>query len=157
MQTDSIEGERDPSTICDLFSNKYRKIFNRCRNNMSKSKLNEKQKTRILLRFSLVDVRNAIARLNPTIGPDNIHTNHLKLGSDLFVELIANLFSSFIIHNYIPTVMLKGIITPIIKDKHGDITKMDNYRPIMSSSVFLKTFEYCLLEKIESYVTLNDR
>ena len=124
---------------------------------MTKTKSTERQRTRILLRFSIDDIRGAISQLNPTIGHDNIHANHLKLGSNLFIELIANIFSSFIIHNYIPTVMLKGTITPIIKDKLGDITKMDNYRPIMLSSVFLKVFEYCLLKRIGSYISLNDR
>ena len=85
---------------------------------MTKTKSTERQRTRILLRFSIDDIRGAISQLNPTIGHDNIHANHLKLGSNLFIELIANIFSSFIIHNYIPTVMLKGTITPIIiKDK----------------------------------------
>lgn len=157
VETNSVEGETDPSNICYLFSEKYKKIFNKCTDNMTKLKLSEKQKTRILLRFSIDDVRSAIRHLNPTIGHDNIHTNHLKLGSNLLMELIANLFTSFIIHNYIPTIMLKGIITPIVKDKFGDITKIENYRPIMSSSVFLKAFEYCLLDKISPYVSLNDR
>ena len=140
-----------------MFSDKYKKVFNKCVNNVNKMKLSEKQRTCILFRFSCDHSKNAISWLKPTIGPDNIHANHLKICSDLFMELISSLFTSFIIHNYIPVVMLKGIITPIIKDSHGDLSKMDNYRPIMSSSVFLKVFEYCLLDKISPYVTLNDR
>ena len=46
------------------------------------------------------------------------------------------LFTSFIIHNYIPSDMLRGVVIPVIKDKFGDISMIDNYRPIMSSSVF---------------------
>ena len=157
IHTNIIENESDPSIICNMFANKYEKIFNKCKSDVNKHLLSEKQRTQILLRFSVQDVKNAISSLKPTIGHDNIHANHLKLASNLFIELLSNLFSSFIIHNYIPKVMLKGIITPIIKDKYDDITKIDNYRPIMSSSVFLKVLEYCLLEKINPYVTLNDR
>ena len=53
--------------------------------------------------------------------------------------------------------MIKGIITPIVKNKFGNLCSSDNYRPIMNSSVFLKLFEYCLLLKIEPYIKLNDR
>ena len=53
--------------------------------------------------------------------------------------------------------MLRGVITPIIKDRFGDLSNADNYRPVMSSSVFLKVFEYCILNRIEPYIRLNDR
>ena len=157
VQHDNIEHENNPFIICNLFSDKYKKIFNNCKSKVSKLKLNEKQRTSILLRFSIGDIRNAISCLKPTIGYDNIHANHLKICSTLFMELISNIFTSFIIHNYVPVEMLKGIITPIIKDRYGDLSKIDNYRPIMSSPVSLKVFEYCLLDKISPYIALNDR
>ena len=79
------------------------------------------------------------------------------MSSDLFNELISKLFFSFVVHSYIPIAMLRGSITPIIKDRFGDHSSSDNYRPVMSSSVFLKLFEYCLLERIEPFVKLNSR
>ena len=53
--------------------------------------------------------------------------------------------------------MIRGIVTPVIKDKLGDCTSSSNYRPIIISSVFLKLFEYILLSKIEPFFKLNDR
>ena len=53
--------------------------------------------------------------------------------------------------------ILRGLINLTIKNQFGNILSSDNYRPIMSSSVFLKLFEYCLLEKIKNNVVLNDR
>ena len=53
--------------------------------------------------------------------------------------------------------ILRGLINPTVKNQLGNILSSDNYRPIMSSSVFLKLFEYCLLEKIKNTVDLNDR
>ena len=49
------------------------------------------------------------------------------------------------------------MINPRVKDKYGDVSNSNNYRPVMSSSVFLKLFEYCLLQKIEKSIKLNDR
>ena len=75
----------------------------------------------------------------------------------MLLEFITNIFSSFVLHSFIPLVMLKGVITPIVKDKFGNMTSSDNYRPVMSSSIFLKLFEYCILAKIDPYIQLNDR
>ena len=156
-----IDGVDDPDTICENFSVKYSKILNKNNNNMPehfiKYNLSDKDKQSIILRLSVKDIKRAVNCLNPGIGFDSIHSNHLKLQSELFYEIISMLFSSFIIHNYIPESMLRGIITPIIKDKFGNLEDSDNYRPVMSSSVFLKIFEYCLLHKLEPYINLNDR
>ena len=53
--------------------------------------------------------------------------------------------------------MLHGVITLIIKDKFGDLRYSDNQRHVMSSSNFLKVFEYGLLHRIEFYINLDDR
>ena len=47
--------------------------------------------------------------------------------------------------------ILKGIIGPTVKDRYGNLNKSDNYIPVISSSVFLKLFEYCLLNKIKFF------
>ena len=81
----------------------------------------------------------------------------MKFESTLLVDLLACLFTSFVVHSFVPAVMVRGIITPIVKDKFGDLSSSSNYRPVMTSSVFLKVFEYCLSDKMSPYVKLNDR
>ena len=89
---------------------------------------------------------------------DGIHSNHLKFCPDSYRFLISELFSSFSRHEYVPSNLIKGIISPTIKDKFGDFKSSDNYyRPVMLSSVFFKLLEYCLLPKISPYIQLNDR
>ena len=51
-----------------------------------------------------------------------------------------------------PLDMLHGEIRPIIKDKKVCKSKLENYRPIMNSSVFLKVFEYLLLPILQKYL-----
>ena len=93
----------------------------------------------------------------PCIGLDGIHSNHLKLGGNALKSFLSRLFSSFICHGHIPELLLKGEIRPIIKNALGDKHSSENYRPIMSSSTLLKTFEYCLLFKLKRHVKLNTR
>lgn len=161
MSPSEIDGKSTDEDICQIFSEKYKLIFNR-KQDLEKSTsrlpgLSYKTKVEILLRFSKDDVKEAIGRLNFGIGFDMIHSNHLKFATELFIEFLAMLFTSFIVHGFMPIDILKGIITPLVKDKFGSLSTSNNYRPVMSSSIFLKLFEYCLLQKIDPYVKLNDR
>ena len=153
-----IHGCCNREEIVNIFSAKYKDIFNKNENkqNMKTANISEKKKE-ILLRFSVSDISKCILMLKDNIGFDKIHSNHLKIQSHVFNELLANLFTSFLMHSYLPSEMNYGIITPIIKDKFGDATDSENYRPIMSSSIMLKLFEYCILTKIEPFLPLNDR
>ena len=100
---------------------------------------------------------NAIKKLKTGIGPDMIHANHLKICSDDCVKMITYLFNACLVHRYTCIDILKGVINPTIKDKLGNINDSNNYRPVMLSSMFLKLFEYCLIEEIQRKVILNDR
>ena len=86
-----------------------------------------------------------------------MHSNHLKHGPYELINLLSKLFSAFISHSFLPAYMIYGSIKPIIKNKLGDKEASDNYRPVMSQSTFLKTFEYCLKTKIENLISLNER
>ena len=157
-----IDKERDPKSIADLFSRKYKEILDFQGNQLSNAQdfitdLSEVKKEIFHNLFSREDIHSAIKKLKPSIGFDGIHSNHLKLCSYLFQKLIADFFSCFLMHGYMSLDVLKGTINPTVKDKYGDLQSSDNYRPVMSSSVFLKLFEYCMLEKITGFISLNDR
>ena len=162
VQSCCIDGIDDSNAVCNLFSDKYKQIYNKHRTvtNEQFSKavsMSNKEKASFILKFSKNDVKRAIGMLKHNIGVDNIHSNHLKMCSETCVELISMMFISFVMHGYIPIAMLRGVITPIVKNKFGDLSSADNYRPVMASSVFLKLFEYCVLDIIKPYIQLNER
>ncbi len=103
------------------------------------------------------DVSRAISDLNCGIGPDNIHSFHLKYCTNELTVVLAKLISSCIVHGCMPLKMNFGIMIPLLKDKYKDNTSLDNYRSITLSPLLLKVFEYCLQYKMLRYVTLNDR
>ena len=51
------------------------------------------------------------------------------------------------IHGYIPKVVMDTVISPIIKDKKGDVTDKDNYRPVAIASIFSKLLELMILKR----------
>ena len=49
--------------------------------------------------------------------------------------LISICFTSMFKHCYMPQSMINSVIIPIIKNKSGDFTDKNNYRPIALSSI----------------------
>lgn len=161
-----IEGECEAILIAEKFSQRFKGIFDdeKCQNisNLEYQYLTTKlnanvRKGQLLGNININDVCKGINDLKHVIGYDNVHSNHIKHGSEYLVKLLAKLFSSFVTHGYLPERMTFGVILPLVKDKFKDQSDIENYRPIVSSSVFLKLFEYCLKYHIERYVTFNDR
>ena len=72
---------------------------------------------------------NSNLPLNKACGSDGICSEHLKYASKVLVPLLAMCFTSFISHGFVPETMLSVMLVPVIKDKTGQISSKDNYRP----------------------------
>ena len=158
----SIDNESNPQIIANNFSDIYRKILDKFQRGSSnieiiKNNFGESQCKVGDGRISKSAICEAIKLLKCSIGFDCVHSNHLKLCSDMYIESLATLFSSFILHEYSPDDLLRGTINPTVKDRFKSLSLSTNYRPVMISSVFFKLFEYCLLFKMKEFVELNDR
>ena len=51
---------------------------------------------------------------------------------------------------------MKTAIVPIIKNKTGDTSDKNNYRPIALATATSKRFEICLLEILQMYLITHD-
>ena len=60
------------------------------------------------------------------------------------------------LHLTLPTDFMKTAIVPIIKNKTGDTSDKDNYRPIALVTATSKLFEICLLEILQLYLITHD-
>ena len=52
--------------------------------------------------------------------------------------------------------MLNSVIIPLEKNKFGDLSDKNNYRPIAISSIISKVFENIILHRIEDYLWTTD-
>ena len=52
--------------------------------------------------------------------------------------------------------MVKILVSPVVKDKNGNLTHKNNYRPIAAASIISNFSELLLLNKVEKYLTTND-
>ena len=59
-------------------------------------------------------------------------------------------------HCYMPQSMINSVIILIIKNKSGDFTDKNNYRPIALSSIISEVFEHTIVYRLEEYLWTND-
>ena len=60
--------------------------------------------------------------------------------------------SSILVHGYIPNVITKSVIVPVIKDKNRRANDKSNYRPISLSNIGSKIVEAVLLNRMDVYL-----
>ena len=66
------------------------------------------------------------------------------------------LINTFILHGYLPADFMKTAMVLIIKNKTGDTSDKNNYRPIALVTAASKLFEICILEILETYLLTHD-
>ena len=81
-------------------------------------------------------------------GPDGLSAEHFKLCGNRPAVLLSLLFTSMSSHCFIPENFMKSVIT-IVKDKTGDITDKNNYRPIALSTMMSKIIEKIFMDRYE--------
>ena len=59
-------------------------------------------------------------------------------------------------HGYIPQSLIETTIVPIIKNKAGDLSSSNNYRPTALANVISKVFESLILLRCEQFLTTTD-
>ena len=59
-------------------------------------------------------------------------------------------------HCYLPIGMLNSVIVPLVKNKNGDLSDRNNYRPIALSSTVSKVFENVIINRLEEYLWTSD-
>ena len=95
-------------------------------------------------------------KLNKASGIDGLMAEHIKYSHPALIVHLKLLFWLIMKFSFVPDDFGMGSIVPIIKDWHGDICSVDNYRPITISPVISKLFELFLLEKFSGYFELDD-
>lgn len=153
-----IDNKTEHNSIANSFADLYKDIFNdpKCKGDIPLIS-NDISPYDIFYTFTSNNMEEAINKLNPSIGPDFIHAYHLKYCTDIIGKVLSRFFNACLMHNYLPSSITNATVNPLIKNKFENIHDPKNYRPIFSSSIFLKVFEYAILDKIEHYLTFNDR
>ena len=89
-------------------------------------------------------------------GKDGLQAEHLKYASSKVAVLLTLLFNSMVLHGHLSQNLMETTLIPILKDKKGDISSKDNYRPIAITSVISKLFEAVILYRYQDCLQTTD-
>ena len=163
----SVAGQSDPAAIANEFKESFSKIYVNSANNVSavsefyhaRAALTADASTsQAPITVDIESVERCVQMLKPNkaSGHDGISAEHVINSHPAVILHFKLLFTMLLTHSYVPLAFGHGIIVPIVKDKRGDLSSIDNYRPITLSPIISKVFESYLLVKYASYMCSDD-
>ena len=157
--TFTIDNTCGQQNICSLWKSHYENILNSSANTVYKNDILNKIQccTAPDNPFVPIEVSSVIKELKngKACGGDGLQSEHFKFGSDKLSVLLCLLFNSMILHGYICQELMDTILIPIVKDKKGNVSSKDNYRPIAITSVISKILESVILIRFQDCLLTN--
>ena len=103
-------------------------------------------------------MKQALEKLKPNKSDAvfNYSTDCFINAGENVIEALTLLFRSYLIHGYVPDVLMSATLVPLIKDKLGDINSSKNYRSIAISNILLKILDWIFLIISGDLFKLND-
>ena len=161
-QSDDIEGAHGEDEIKTLWANHFEDLFNCVRDTKHKSfvdnSLFEENLKEQFLFYDVSQTSDMINRLpnGKSEGHDGLSAEHIKLSSPKLSVLLTVLINAMILHGHVPDSLIKVILVPIVKNKAGDITSKNNYRPIALAAVLSKLVELVMIERCKESIESSD-
>ena len=91
-----------------------------------------------------------VTQVGKASGLDGISAEHLKYAHPSIVFYLKQLFNLILIYGHVPDAFGQGVVVPLLKDRLGDTTDLNNYRAITVSCVISKVFELCITNKFKN-------
>ncbi|XP_013184716.2 uncharacterized protein LOC106130423 [Amyelois transitella] len=149
----SVDGKSDSVEIASMFREHFRvsssvgHALNMC-----------KKESILQLHFSAAEVKQAIGGMKggKSPGHDGLSVEHLRHAGVHLPRVLSMFFSLCISHSYLPPDLMKTIVVPIVKNRTGDISDKNNYRPISLATIIAKVLDGVLDSRLEQYLNLHD-
>jgi len=92
----------------------------------------------------------SIQKKSRSAGPNKVTMESFIYGSvELFIHL-SLFYTVCLRHSFLPDRFMDVIVTPVVKNKGGDLTDVNNYRAIAVSNADTKILERIILSKVET-------
>ena len=94
--------------------------------------------------------------MDKSAGIDGLAAEHFVYSHERISVHLAMLFTSMLTHGYLPDAFMTTSIIPILKNKNGDTSAKNNYRPIAIVTAMSKIFELCLATVMDAHLVTSD-
>ena len=146
----NIDGSVGDTEIAEMWKCHYKSLLNIVQNdeykNSVKSDINQQHPNSISITpFNVLDALKNI-KCGKSCGVDSISGELFVFAHSRIHVLLSLLFSAYYItHGYLPDLFMKSASVSIIKDKTGNTSYQNNYRPIALVTAPSKILNYVFL------------
>ncbi|XP_063635034.1 uncharacterized protein LOC134805719 [Cydia splendana] len=111
-----------------------------------------------LVRFTAKEVAKVIHSITrgKSPGHDGLSVEHLQHAGPHISRVLAMLFSLCVSHSYLPPDLMRTVVVPVVKNKTGDMSDTNNYRPISLATIIAKVFDGMLNIQLDKHLSLHD-
>lgn len=153
----TINGTKGDVPIAEMWKESFEKLYSMHSNDGLLTEFSQ-YNTDIVHTVMYSDVCNAVQRLklHKSCGPDGIPAEAIKHAGHLLSVHLTLFFNMCLCHCYIPDELIKTTVVPLLKNKSGDISDINNYRAIALSNCLSKLLESLMLSCFQSYDSSED-
>lgn len=153
----NISGENN---IAGMWKTHFSGILNSVQNDSCKSSILERlgNYENDFESFSYRETVAAIQALSSgrSNGSDQLSAEHFKFAGPSCAVHLSLCLTMAVRHGFLPPALTKVLLSPIVKDKSGNISDKDNYRPIALASVASKILETLVLNRSKLSLDTGD-
>ena len=95
-------------------------------------------------------------KLGKAAGIDGLSAEHFVCAHTKISVHLSLLFTAMLTHGHMPSDLMKTAIVPILKNRQGDTSDKNNYRPIAIVTAMSKILELCIMKLIETHLVTSD-
>ena len=152
------------ANISKLWQDHFSTLLNSVQNNESKIYVSESirhglsEANTVVITAPHVNLRECLKsiKLGKAAGLDGLAAEHFVYSHNIISVHLSLLFTGLLSHEYLPEALMKSAIVPILKNRQGDTSDKNNYRPIAIVIAISKMFELCLMKLMASYLVTRD-
>lgn len=142
--------------VCNLWKSHFDNLYNSVPDGNAKdcfiTRVNtmktEKPTDPIMVKEIIETIR--IQKKGKSPGPNGLRMESFIYGGMKLYTHLSLLFTFFLRHCYLPPNFMQTVIKPLVKNKGGDLTDVNNYRAIALSNAETKLFEAIILPKVKA-------
>ena len=143
-QSNCIAGISGETDIANLWKNHYCSLLKSSTNITDKDVVCTSFKEMCFnhgMHVSVTEVLDLVQCLShdKATGMDGLSGESLKFADPILALLLSICFTCMFKHSYHPVSMLDSVVVPLVKNKNGDLSDKNNYRPIALSSTISKS------------------
>ncbi|XP_037866696.2 uncharacterized protein LOC119628475 [Bombyx mori] len=155
----SIDGECEPVRIANLFRNHFRvQSPGQLSRGADAGVVDPSRPSHVPPRITTKEITKIIMNMTKGKSPghDHLSIEHFQHAGPHLPRLLALLYTFCIRHSYLPGALMRTVVVPILKNKTGDVSDRNNYRPISLATITAKVLDAVLERQVSDHLTLSD-